>query len=188
MHKDIIQAIEVLSNGGIILYPTDTIWGIGCDPTNETAIEKIHKIKKSDYSKSMVILINNTNMLDRYVDIVPDIAYDLIEVSTNPLTIVYPGAKNLPENLIAKDGTIGIRVVSSGFCFELISKFRKPVVSTSANYSGDNPPSNFSQIPSEILKSVDYVVAYGQNDHSQKKPSEIIKLGVSGEIEIIRHF
>lgn len=186
MFKDIEEAVKILRSGGIILYPTDTVWGIGCDATREEAVSKIHRIKKSNEDKSMLVLFNNINLIDRYVSIVPEIAYELIEVSVNPLTIIYPGARNLAKNIIAHDGSVGIRIVNDGFCGELINKFKKPVVSTSANFSGDITAGSFSKIPQEIINSVDYVVKWGQNFGGNTKPSEIIKLGIHGEIQIIR--
>jgi len=186
MHNDIKRALEVLHTGGIILYPTDTIWGIGCDATNEQAVERIYQIKKREDSKSMLVLMENINFLSRYVEEVPEIAYDLIEVSDKPLTIIYPGAKNLAKNLIARDGSVGIRLTNEDFTRQLIQRFRKPIVSTSANLSGTTSPVSFDDIGSEIRDAVDYVVEYRQNDLTSATPSSIIKLGVGGEIEILR--
>lgn len=187
MHNDIKKALEVLHSGGIILYPTDTIWGIGCDATNEKAVERIYQIKKREDSKSMLVLIENINFLSRYVEEVPEIAYDLIELSDKPLTIIYPGAKNLAKNLIARDGTMGIRISSEDFTRQLIQRFKKPIVSTSANISGTPAPAVFDEITPEILAAVDYVVEYRQEDSNPATPSSIIKLGVGGEIEIVRN-
>lgn len=186
MHNDIKKALEVLHSGGIILYPTDTIWGIGCDAANEKAVERIYQIKKREDSKSMLVLMENINFLSRYVEEVPEIAYDLIEVSDKPLTIIYPGAKNLAKNLIARDGTVGIRISSEDFTRQLIQRFKKPIVSTSANISGTPAPAVFDEITPEILAAVDYVVEYRQEESNPATPSSIIKLGVSGEIEILR--
>ncbi len=187
MHNDIKKALEVLHSGGIILYPTDTIWGIGCDATNEKAVERIYQIKKREDSKSMLVLMENINFLSRYVEEVPEIAYDLIELSDKPLTIIYPGAKNLAKNLIARDGTMGIRISSEDFTRQLIQRFKKPIVSTSANISGTPAPAVFHEITPEILAAVDYVVEYRQEDSNPATPSSIIKLGVGGEIEIVRN-
>ncbi|WP_339739230.1 L-threonylcarbamoyladenylate synthase [uncultured Sunxiuqinia sp.] len=187
MHNDIKKALEVLHSGGIILYPTDTIWGIGCDATNEKAVERIYQIKKREDSKSMLVLMENINFLSRYVEEVPEIAYDLIELSDKPLTIIYPGAKNLAKNLIARDGTMGIRISSEDFTRQLIQRFKKPIVSTSANISGTPAPAVFHEITQEILAAVDYVVEYRQEDSNPATPSSIIKLGVGGEIEIVRN-
>jgi L-threonylcarbamoyladenylate synthase len=186
MKESIKKALSIIKEGGIILYPTDTIWGIGCDATNEKSVERIYAIKKRSDSKSMLVLVHSEAMLSTYVEKVPDVAWELLEVATDPLTIIYPGAKNLAPNLVSQDQTIGIRIPKDEFCRELISKFRKPVVSTSANISGDPPPSNFSEIDEKIIQSVDYVVEFRQDDYSKSKPSSVIKLGIGGEIQIIR--
>jgi len=186
MHNDLKKALDVLHAGGIILYPTDTIWGIGCDATNEKAVQRIYQIKKREDSKSMLVLMENINFLSRYVEEVPEIAYDLIELSDKPLTIIYPGAKNLAKNLIARDGTLGIRLTSEDFTRQLIQRFKKPIVSTSANISGTPAPAIYDEIDPEIISSVDYVVKYRQDDLTKATPSSIIKLGVGGEIEILR--
>ncbi|MGV8962162.1 MAG: L-threonylcarbamoyladenylate synthase [Candidatus Saccharimonadaceae bacterium] len=186
MNEDIIKAIEVLKQGGIILYPTDTIWGIGCDATNEKAVEKIHAIKQREKNKSMLILLDNPVKLQTYIQDVPDIAWDLIELADKPLTIIFNGAKNLASNLISTDGTIGIRITSEDFSRELCKRFRKPIVSTSANISGKTAPQKFNEIDPEILELVDYVVEYRQNEMAKQTPSSIIKLATNGTIEIIR--
>ena len=186
MHDDIKKALEVLKSGGIILYPTDTIWGIGCDATNEKAVEKIYKIKKREDSKSMLVLMENPALLERYVNEVPEIAWDLIEIATTPLTIIFSKAKNLAKNLIAEDGSIGIRFTKEAFSSQLLQRFRRPLVSTSANISGEKSPAYFDEISEEIRNQVDYVVEYRQDDNTPSQPSSIIKLGVGGQIEIIR--
>ncbi|GAB1450518.1 L-threonylcarbamoyladenylate synthase [Draconibacterium sp.] len=186
MHEDIKKALDVLKNGGIILYPTDTIWGLGCDATNEKAVEKIYKIKKREDSKSMLVLMENPALLDRYVDDVPEIAWDLVEVASTPLTVIYPNAKNLAKNLIAEDGSIGIRFTKEAFTTQLLQRFRKPLVSTSANFSGEKSPSFFDEISEEIKNQVDYIVEFRQNDTTPAQPSSIIKLGAGGRIDIIR--
>ena len=186
MHEDIKRALEVLHEGGVILYPTDTIWGIGCDATCEKAVERIYHIKGRTDSKSMLMLMENVNFLERYVEEVPEIAFDLVELSDKPLTIIYPGAKNLAKNLIAEDGSIGIRISNETFTRQLIQRFKKPVVSTSANISGGPSPAFFAEINSEIINAVDYVVNYRQDERTPANPSGIIKLGVGGEIQIIR--
>jgi L-threonylcarbamoyladenylate synthase len=186
MFEDIIKAVEVLKSGGIILYPTDTIWGIGCDATNEDAVQRIYEIKKREDSKSMLVLMENPALLERYIDEVPDVAWDLIEISTTPLTVIYPKAKNLAKNLIATDGSIGIRFTKETFSSQLIQRFRKPIVSTSANISGEKSPAFFNEISEEIKKQVDYIVVYRQSDLTPSKPSGIIKLGTGGKIDIIR--
>jgi L-threonylcarbamoyladenylate synthase len=186
MIDDISNCLEVLKKGGIILYPTDTIWGIGCDATNQEAVNKIYEIKKRDLTQSMLILVDQPARLHQYVDIVPDIALDLVELTDKPLTIIYPKAKNLATNLLPNDGSIGIRVTSDEFCQKLIFQFRKPIVSTSANFSGKPSPANFSEIEDELKSQVDYVVKWRQNEKSKAKASGIIKVGVNGEIKVIR--
>jgi len=186
MNEDVTQAVEVLKKGGVILYPTDTVWGLGCDATNEIAVQRISKIKNRPDSKSMLVLMENPALLDRYVDEVPEIAWDLIEVAVTPLTVIYPGAKNLAKSLVAEDGSIGIRFTQEAFTREMISRFRKPVVSTSANISGQPAPAVFKDISEEIKSKVDYIVQYRQDETTPGKPSGIIKLGVGGQIEIIR--
>jgi L-threonylcarbamoyladenylate synthase len=186
MGEDITRALDVLHKGGVILYPTDTIWGLGCDATNEEAVRRIYTIKKRADSKSMLILMENPALLDRYVKEVPSIAWDLIEITTTPLTIIFPGAKNLAKNLIAEDGSIGIRFTKEAFSRELIYRFRKPLVSTSANISGEPSPSIFKEIPEAVKKQVDYIVRFRQEDTIPGKPSGIIKLGVNGTVVIIR--
>lgn len=186
MHNDLAKAVEILKGGGIILYPTDTIWGIGCDATNEVAVQRIYQIKKREDSKSMLVLMENPALLERYVDDVPEVAWDLVEISTTPLTVIYQNAKNLAKNLIATDGSIGIRFTKEEFTRNLLQRFRRPLVSTSANISGEKSPAFFDEISDEIKSRVDYVVEYRQNDISFTQPSSIIKLSSGGRIDIIR--
>ena len=186
MQEEIKKAIDILYQGGVILYPTDTIWGIGCDATNENAVKKIYEIKTRADSKSMLVLLNDANRIPAYINKMPEIAWDLIDVAEKPLTIIYPNAKNFAKNLVANDNSIGIRIVKDDFCNQLISRFKKPIVSTSANISGKKSPSNFFEIDEQIKNSVDYVVNYRQNETEKAQSSQIIKLGVSGEIEILR--
>ena len=186
MLNDIKKAFEVLKSGGVILYPTDTVWGIGCDATNIEAVQRIYKIKKREDSKSMLILMENPALLERYVNDVPKIAWDLVELSTTPLTIIYQNAKNLAPNLIAEDGSIGIRFTKEIFTSQLIRRFRKPIVSTSANISGEKPPAFFKEVSEKIKSQVDYIVEYRQDDLTPSSPSSIIKLGHGGIIDIIR--
>lgn len=186
MQEDIKKALEVLKSGGIILYPTDTIWGIGCDATNPEAVKRIYDLKKRADSKSMLVLMENPALLDRYVTEVPEVAWDLVEISTTPLTVIYPRAKNLAANLLAEDGSIGIRFTKEAFTSRLLQRFRRPLVSTSANVSGEKSPTFFEEISDEIKNAVDYVVEYRQNDRTPAQPSSIIKLGPGGQIEIIR--
>ncbi|WKK59022.1 L-threonylcarbamoyladenylate synthase [Sphingobacterium sp. BN32] len=183
---DMKQALETLKAGGLILYPTDTIWGIGCDATNPEAVEKIFALKGRDKGKSMIVLLGNDYQLEAYVQEVPEVAYQLIEVADKPLTIIYNKAKNLAPNVVAEDGSIGIRVVQHTFCEELIQRFRKPIVSTSANISGEATAQNFSEISEEIKDGVDYVVQYGQMDMSKHQASTIMKIDASGKFEFIR--
>ncbi len=184
--EDIEKCLDILRQGGVILYPTDTIWGLGCDATNEAAIEKVYKIKQRSDSKAMLVLLENENLLPSYIKEVPEIAWDLIDVGEKPLTIIYPGAKNLAPNLIAEDGSIGIRITREEFTARLIQKFRKPIVSTSANISGEPAPANFGEITEKVKMSVDYIVQYRQDDYSRSSSSGIIKLDVTGQFQIIR--
>ena len=186
MKEDILKACEVMNAGGIILYPTDTIWGIRCDATNEDAVRKVYELKKRSDSKSMIVLIDIPVKLDYYLSEVPDMAWDLIEVSEKPLTIIYDKARQVAENLIAEDGTLAIRVTKEKFSQELCRRFRKAIVSTSANVSGEPSPQNFSQISDIIKNGVDYIVGFRQEELLNPKPSSIIKLGLDGQVKIIR--
>jgi L-threonylcarbamoyladenylate synthase len=186
MKDDLKNALDVLKKGGVILYPTDTIWGIGCDATNTKAVERIYQIKKRDDSKSMLMLVDEAWRLSDYIKDVPEIALQLIEVSDTPLTIIYSGAKGISPGLISEDGSIGIRVSSDEFCRKIIGSLNRPLVSTSANISGSPSPQNFGDISEEILKSVDYVVKWRQEERGKSRPSSIIKIGRKGEIQIIR--
>lgn len=186
MQEDIKKACETLMRGGIILYPTDTIWGIGCDATNAEAVKRIYEIKQRDDSKSMLTLLDNPVKLQYYLKEVPEIAWDLIELADKPLTIIYDDARNLAENLISEDGSIGIRITHEVFSRELCKRFRKPIVSTSANISGNASPSNFREISPDIKNAVDYIVTYRQKETSKATASSIIKLTKTGNIQIIR--
>jgi len=186
MDEDLKKACEVLKKGGVILYPTDTIWGIGCDATNEDAVKRVYEIKRRNDTKAMLTLLDSTSRLERYVDDLPEIAYDLIECSDKPLTIIYSGAKNLAQSLIASDGTIGIRITKEEFSQKLCRKFGRPIVSTSANFSDEPAPSNFSEIKIEIQRLVDYVVNYRSDETQKSKPSSIIRLEKNGVVKIIR--
>ena len=184
--EDVNKALETLKNGGLILYPTDTIWGIGCDATNAAAVEKVFELKGRDQQKSMIILLHNDNQLASYVNDIPEVAYELIEYTDKPLTIVYSNAKNLAPNVPAADGSIGIRVVRHPFCEQLLQRFRKPIVSTSANISGAGSPAGFDDISEEVKAGVDYIVAYGQDEKGDGRSSTVMKLGPSGQIEFLR--
>lgn len=186
LKDEVNKALEVIKSGGVILYPTDTVWGIGCDATNEAAVEKVIKLKGRAENKSLIILLENVNRLDSYVSEVPEIAYDLIEYAENPLTIIFSGAKNLAPSVINQDTSVGIRIVKHPFCEQLIQRFRKPIVSTSANLSGENTPKTFSKISDEILSNVDYVVDFEQHETAEKTPSTIMKLEADGRFSFIR--
>ncbi len=185
MIEEVKACVTVLRKGGTILYPTDTIWGIGCDATNDVAVKKIFEIKKRPTSKAMVILVSQISQLEMYAEI-PEMAWDLVEFAENPLTIVYPGAKRISPALISEDGSIAIRVVKDEFCKMLINTIRKPLVSTSANISGELAPAFFDEITEDIKTQVDYVVPLRQSEHRKATPSRIMKLGMNGAIEIIR--
>ena len=185
LNDEVRKACEILKNGGIILYPTDTIWGIGCDATNEVAVKRVYELKHREDSKAMLVLLDDVGKLASYVE-VPDVAYELLEVNDKPMTIIYPNAKNLAKNLIAQDRTIGIRITSEIFTKSLLYRFRKPIVSTSANISGEPSPRCFAEISDAVKTAVDYVVDFRQEETTNPAPSSIIKLGVGGEIQIIR--
>lgn len=187
MNDDIKNALEVLRQGGVILYPTDTVWGLGCDATNEQAVARIFEIKKRADSKSMILLVDTPARIFGYVDDVPDVAMQMYDIVTDPTTIILEGAKNLAPNVVCSDdNSVGIRVADDDFCRNLISRFRKPIVSTSANISGNPTPSFYSQIDEQIVSAVDYVVKYRQDDETPHKPSSIIKIGKGGQVKIIR--
>jgi len=185
LKEEIDKTIEVLKSGGTILYPTDTIWGLGCDATNFEAIDKIYSIKNRDLNKSFIILLDDDRKLNKYVREIPEVAWDLLDHSDSPLTIIYPQAVNLPQNLLAKDGSIAIRIVKDGFVQQLLKKFNKPIVSTSANFSGELSPKTKKEISKKLIESVDYMVEI-ETENKQNKSSSIIKLQINGEIEIIR--
>jgi len=186
MIEDIKAALDVLQKGGVVLYPTDTIWGIGCDACNEDAVKRLYEIKKRIDSKSMIVLMENASLIERYVAEVPEIAYDLIELTDKPLTIIFDGARGLAKKLVAEDGSIGIRITTEKFSSELIRRFKRPIVSTSANLSGKPSPARFDEIDPVIIDAVDYVVKYRQDDTKKAVTSSIMKLGRGGEIKIIR--
>ena len=180
------KAIEVLKAGGVILYPTDTVWGLGCDATSEEAVAKIYEIKKRADSKSLITLVSDADMLGRYVKVIPEVAINLIEVNDKPMTIIYPGAMNLASNVVAEDGSAGIRIPMSDFCRELVRRFRKPIVSTSANISGEPAPALYKEIPPEIIEAADWVADPCLEKGATGRASQIIKVGLRGEISIIR--
>ena len=195
--KEIInEALKVLKEGGVILYPTDTVWGIGCDATNEKAVAKVFEIKRRSGAKSLVLLASDLDMVAMHVKEIPSIAIDLLEVNDAPMTIVYPGAQYLAPNVIAEDGSVGIRIPfvdeenaatlkGAAFCRELVRRLRRPLVSTSANISGEPTPESWKDISEEIKNAVDYCVPKNL-EYGTGKSSQIIKLGLRGEVEIIR--
>ena len=174
--EEIKKACQIMNEGGVILYPTDTVWGIGCDATNPDAVKRIYEIKKRTDSKAMLVLVDSQAKVQFYVKEVPNVAWDLMDLTTKPLTIIFDGARNLAENLLAEDGSVGIRVSGEEFSKQLCFHFRKAIVSTSANISGQPSASNFSEISEDIKNAVDYIVNYRRNDTKQAKPSSIIKL------------
>lgn len=186
LYSELKAALEVLKNGGIILYPTDTIWGIGCDATNEKAVDKIYALKKRTDSKSMILLVDNENRIPSYVDAVPDTAWSLIEYSEKPLTIIYDKGKNLPKNVLAEDGSVAIRVTRDEFCKKLLERLRKPLISTSANLSSHPAPQDFGQIDDAIRSGVDYIVDWRREEKNNPSPSTIIRLKGNGEIIFVR--
>ena len=183
---EVDAAVEALKAGDIILYPTDTVWGIGCDATNADAVARVFELKKRPEAKSLVTLVADADMLGKYVKFIPETAINLIEVNDKPMTIVYPDAMNLAPNVVAEDGTAAIRSPMSEFCVQVIRKFRKPIVSTSANISGEEAPAFYEDIPAEIIDGVDHVVDPCLEEGATGEPSQIIKVGLHSEIEIIR--
>lgn len=183
---DIKKAIEVMKNGGVILYPTDTVWGIGCDATNAEAVAKVYKIKHRDDSKALICLVDSPVRLQRYVRNVPEVAWQVMELATKPTTVIFDNAVNLALNLIAEDGSIGMRVTQEDFSKELCYRFQKPIVSTSANISGEPAAENYKDISEELLNSVDYVCYSRRQEKKPHTPSSIIRIKVNGEVEIIR--
>ena len=186
MREEINKAFEVLKNGGVILYPTDTVWGLGCDATNIDAVDKLNTIKGRAAEKSLIILLDTDSKIQSYVSEVPEVAYDLIEYAENPLTVIFSNAKNLASNVPNSDGSVGIRIPKHDFCQHLIQRFRKPIISTSANLSGAPTPLFFDEISEEIKEAVDHIVDLEQESQDPKKPSAIIKLGTGGQFEFIR--
>lgn len=186
MNDEIKKACEVLEKGGLILYPTDTIWGIGCDATNEEAVKKVYELKQRSDTKALIVLLDSPAKLNYYLEEVPDLAWDLIEMADKPLTIIYDDARNLAANLLAEDGSLGIRITQEKFSLELCRRFRKAIVSTSANIAGEPSAANFDEISNVIKDGVDYIINYRQDDLSKAKASSIIKLGLGGQIKIIR--
>lgn len=184
--EDIKNAVEVMRKGGVILYPTDTVWGIGCDATNEEAVAKVYKIKQRDDSKALICLVDSDARLQRYVRNVPNVAWDIFDLATKPTTIILDGAVNLAPNLIAEDGSIAMRITQEEFSKELCYRFQKAIVSTSANISGQPAAQNFQDIAPELLEAVDYVCYSRRQEKKPHTPSSIIKLTENGEVTVIR--
>ena len=184
--EDMAEAVRVLKAGGVILYPTDTVWGLGCDATNAEAVERIYRIKQRQDSKALIVLADSEAMISRYVAEVPEVAWDVIELATRPTTVIFDLGLNLAPNLLAQDGSVGIRLSREAFSSQLCFHLRKPIVSTSANVSGQPSPRIFREIIEEIRQQVDYVVRYRQDDIKPASPSSVIKLGRGGEVKIIR--
>lgn len=180
------EIVEILRKGGVILYPTDTVWGVGCDATNAEAVDKIYKLKGSDDKKSMLVLCGNVDSVVRYVNKAPSVAFDVMEMTSKPLTAILPGAVNVATNLIPEEGTLGIRVPDHEFCQQLLRRFGRPIVSTSANISGEDTPKRFNEISEEIIKGVDYVVDPRFEGKPTRNPSSIISFGADGAVKIIR--
>lgn len=183
--EEVYTCIDILKKGGLILYPTDTVWGIGCDATNADAIDKVFELKKRTETKSLICLVSDFKMLNEFVEEVPEVAYDILKCAAKPTTIIYDDPIRIAENIIAPDNSLGIRVTKDPFCKELTRRFRRPIVSTSANISGQPTPQSFNQISPEILKGVDYVVNL-QRSKKSSKPSAIIKLSTDGKVKVIR--
>lgn len=186
VEDDIKKAVEVMRGGGVILYPTDTVWGIGCDATNAEAVAKIYKIKRRSESKSMICLVDSDNRIQRYIRNVPDVAWDVMNFATKPTTVILDGAQGLASNLIAEDGSIAIRITQEEFSKQLCYRMQKPIVSTSANISGEPAAQNYRDISEEIISQVDYVCFARRNEHKPHQPSSIIRLRPDGEVTIIR--
>lgn len=184
--EDIRKAVETMRKGGVILYPTDTVWGIGCDATNAEAVARIYEIKHRDDSKAMICLVDSDARLQRYVRNVPEVAWDLLELAEKPTTVILDNAVNLAPNLMAADGSIAMRITREPFSKELCYRFQKPIVSTSANISGEPAAQNYMDISQDILNAVDYVCWSRRQEHKPHKPSSIIKLSEDGEVKIIR--
>ena len=184
--EEVKAAVDTLKAGGIILYPTDTVWGIGCDATNEAAVARVFELKRRADSKSLITLVADADMLGKYVKVIPEVAINLLEVNDKPMTIIYPDAMGLAPNVLAEDGSAGIRIPMNDFCVAVIRRFHKPIVSTSANISGEPAPAFYEDIPMEIIDAVDWVADPYLEEGATGEPSQIIQVGLHGEIKIIR--
>ena len=185
INTEVHNAYEIIKNGGIILYPTDTVWGIGCDATNEVAVKRIYALKKREETKSMIALLNGERMMYNVFKEIPDVAWQILDLSERPTTLILDNPRNIAKNIVAEDNTLGIRIVTEPFCFKLMERMKKPLVSTSANISGATTPKIFKEISPEIIKGVDYVVNL-YHDKVCKNPSTIIKLGLDSQVKVIR--
>lgn len=183
---DIRNAVECIKKGGIILYPTDTVWGLGCDATNPDAVRRIYEIKKREDSKAMICLVDSANRMQRYFRNVPDVAWDMIDLTETPLTLILDGADGVAPNLVAEDGSLAIRVTKEQFSHDLCYRFQKAIVSTSANISGEPTARTFREIPDEIKEQVDYICSFRRGDNTPHQPSKIVKLGLDNTVKIIR--
>ncbi len=183
---DLAGALKVLRAGGVILYPTDTVWGLGCDATNAKAVSRVYEIKQRAENKSLIILVNSVAMLERYVENPPEVAIEMAELSEKPLTVVYDRGRSLAEGVASSDGSVGVRVCTEPFCDAIIDALRKPLVSTSANISGSNSPAIFDEISEEVKAAVDYVCLWRQDDRSRATPSSVIKVSGNGIVKILR--
>ncbi len=186
MSDAIQRCLEVLRSGGMIVYPTDTVWGVGCDATNSDAVAKIYELKRSENKRSMIVLCNSLDMAARYISRPPQIAFEVMEVTTKPLTVIMPGGVGVAPNLLPEEGTLAIRIPDHEFCAELIRRFGRPLVSTSANISGEETPKRLDEISREILDGVDYIVSPKLEGKPTKQPSSIMKFDLDGSFEIIR--
>ena len=185
LNKEVFEAFEVIKNGGIILYPTDTVWGIGCDATNEEAVKKIYDLKKRAESKSMIVLVHNDRLLYNVFREIPQVAFDILDCSEKPTTLVLDNPRNVAKNIIAPDNSLGIRIVNTPFCYRLIERMKKPLVSTSANISGAPTPTSFAEISEEIKNGVDYIVGLDR-ETKRTKSSTVIKLTNDSQVTILR--
>lgn len=186
LNNDLTNCLEVLKRGGVIIYPTDTVWGIGCDATNSKAVKRIYEIKRRADSKALITLVDSVAALERVVDEVPEVGYQLVEVAVDPLTVVYDRGIGVAPELLAEDGSIGVRITSEEFSRELCRRFRRPIVSTSVNVSGEPSPKSFDEITPELLSAADYVCESGRDKPWASKPSTVIKLSAGGVVEILR--
>ena len=185
MHPELEKALKVLKRGGLIVYPTDTVWGIGCDATNADAVDRVFALKQRDDSKALICLVSDFRMLEQYISSIPEVAYDILKYADRPTTIVYDQPRHVAENLIAEDDSLGVRITDNEFCRSIIKYLKKPLVSTSANISGQPTPGMFKEIDQAILDGVDYVVNLDRNKKNDR-PSSVIRLKNDGTVQVIR--